>query len=155
MFHQANLRAYDGTHSLLGDLLDRTLAKYNNLFVLPILSPTMDDLGQRMAKRMQYNTAGVTARIVPGKSITLTAQQPATVPITGLHTEGNESYGGQSISYITLSAGQVVTVELPAKVTPALTDTATATATTTPANTATLTPSNTPVRSPAQNPGRP
>ena len=25
MFHQANLRAYDGDHSLLGDLLDWTL----------------------------------------------------------------------------------------------------------------------------------
>ena len=59
MFHQTNMEAYDGTHSLLSDLLDATLAKYNSLFTLPVLSPPMggsaNSLGDRMAQRMQYS----------------------------------------------------------------------------------------------------
>jgi hypothetical protein len=112
MFHQANLRAYDGTHTLLGDLLDRALAKYNRLFNLPVRSPTQDNLGKTVANRMQYRNAGVTASINPGVSITLTAQQTAVVPVTGLNTVGAERYGGQSISYITLQAGQSITLPL-------------------------------------------
>ena len=30
MFHQSNLHAYDGTHSLLGDLYDATFTTYSN-----------------------------------------------------------------------------------------------------------------------------
>ena len=112
MFHQPNLRAYDGTHSLLSDLLDRTLAKYNAIYNLPILSPTMDNLGQTVASRMQYNAAGVSATIQPGKSITLTAQNAVTVPVTGLGGNNAETYGGQTIAYITLRAGQSVTLPL-------------------------------------------
>jgi hypothetical protein len=112
MFHQPNLRAYDGKHSLLSDLLDRTLAKYNATYNLPILSPTMDDLGQTVASRMQYNAAGVSATIKPGKSITLTAQHDVTVPITGVGGWSAESYGGQRISYVRVRAGQTVTISL-------------------------------------------
>ncbi|MBK9714185.1 MAG: hypothetical protein IPO81_23200 [Kouleothrix sp.] len=112
MFHQPNLRAYDGSHTLLGDLLDRTLAKYDQLFNLPIQSPTMDELGRRVAARMGYNQAGVTASIVPGQSITLHAQQGATVPVTGLCGSGAEIYGGQSIAHISLTAGQSITLPL-------------------------------------------
>jgi hypothetical protein len=112
MFHQTNLRAYDGKHSLLSDLLDRTLAKYNALYKLPIVSPTMDQLGQIVASRMQYNAAGVSATIQPGRSITLTAQSAVTIPITGVGGFTSESYGGQRISYISLRAGQTVTIPL-------------------------------------------
>jgi hypothetical protein len=112
MFHQPNLRAYDGTHTLLGDLLDLTLQKYAQHYTLPILSPTMDSLGQIVANRMQYNDAGVTASIIPGVSITIAAQKAASVPVTGLNTAGAEIYGGQPISYINLTAGQSVTLPL-------------------------------------------
>ncbi len=112
MFHQANLRAYSGNRTLLGDLLDLTFQKYNRLFTLPITSLTMDSLGQQMAARMQYNTAGATASIVPGQTITLTAQRAATIPVTGLRSPDAEFFGGQYISYITLSAGQSVTLPL-------------------------------------------
>lgn len=114
MFHQPNLRAYDGVHSLLGDLLDRTFAKYNALFNLPVVDLTLDKIGQRMASRMQYNAAGVTASIVPGKSITLTAKKAVSVPVTGLSVTGAEVYGGQPIASINLNAGQTVTIPLPA-----------------------------------------
>ena len=112
MFHQPNLRAYDGTHTLLGDLLDLTLQKYAQHYTLPILSPTMDSLGQIVANRMQYNDAGVTASIIPGVSITIAAQKAASVPVTGLNTADAEIYGGQPISYINLTAGQSVTLPL-------------------------------------------
>ncbi len=110
MFHQPNLRAYDGTHTLLGDLLDLTLQKYARYYNLPIVNATMDDLGSRVARRMQYNSAGVTATVVPGVSITITAQKAVVVPVTGLHSEGAEFYGGQNISSIQLNAGQSITL---------------------------------------------
>src|SRR5574341_1258753 len=112
MFHETNLRAYDGGHTLLGDLVDRLLAKYNSLFALPVVSPTMDDLGVRVAGRMNYNTAGVTASVVPGQSITISARQDVVVPVTGLNTSGSETYGGQFIAHVALSAGQTVTLSL-------------------------------------------
>src|SRR5579883_1983098 len=68
MFHQPNLRAYDGQHTLLGDLLDLVMKKYAQYYNLAVTSPTMDSLGQTVASRMQYNGAGVTASIVPGVS---------------------------------------------------------------------------------------
>lgn len=119
MFHQPNLRAYDGTHSLLGDLLDATLAKYKALVSVPLTSPTMDALGGLQADRIQYNRAwksgGLTASIVPGKSITLHSDQAVTVPVTGLNAGkaySTETYAGQKISYVKLGAGQTITLPL-------------------------------------------
>jgi hypothetical protein len=111
MFHQANLRAYDGTHSLLSDLLDRTLAKYNQLFALPITSPTMDTLGRRIANRMDLD-AGITASI-SSSGIMLTAQRDAIVPITGLSINGAEYYGTVHIGHIALKGNQPVTLAIP------------------------------------------
>jgi hypothetical protein len=112
MFHQPNMRAYSSGHTLLGDLLDQTFQKYSQYFNLPLINKTMNDLGVTVADRMQYNKAGVTASIVPGVSITLTAQQACRVPVTGLNASGAETYGGQKISYVNLSAGQSVTLPL-------------------------------------------
>ncbi|HEU5226820.1 MAG TPA: hypothetical protein VFU49_03330 [Ktedonobacteraceae bacterium] len=112
MFHQPNLRAYDGKHTLLGDLLDLTMKKYAQYYNLVVMNPTMDALGQKVTNRMQYNGAGVTASIIPGVSITITAQKAARVPVTGLNTPGAENYGGQFISYVNLAAGQSVTLPL-------------------------------------------
>lgn len=117
MFHQPNLVAYDGVHSLLGDLLDRTFAKYASYFNLPVLSPTMDALGVKVANRMNYNASGVKATLNPNKTITLTVTRAAIIPVTGLKvaataTTSNESYGGQNIASIKLAAGQSVTLPL-------------------------------------------
>lgn len=111
MFHQSNLRAYDGTHTLLGDLLGLTLQKYQQWYNLPIVSPTMDQLGQTVAARMQYLSGGVTASI-SGLTITLRAQRAARVPVTGLFTLGAQSYGGQYVSFVNLAAGQSLTLPL-------------------------------------------
>jgi hypothetical protein len=114
MFHQANLKAYDGTHSLLGDLVDATLAKYNRMVNLPILSEAEHNIGLRMANRMAYNTSGVTATYIPCTSLTLSATRAVQVPVTGVaYGTTRESYGNQTISYIQLQANQPVSVAVP------------------------------------------
>ncbi len=110
MFHQSNLRAYDGTHSLLSDLLDRTLAKFTALVQVPISSLAMDELAERVAARMRYNGGGITASLVSGRQIILSAQQTASVPITGLYGSDAEFYCGQWISHISLEPGMSVTL---------------------------------------------
>src|SRR5207244_5839042 len=113
MFHQPNLHDYDGQgHSLISDTYDQTFSKYEALYKLPVLSLTLDQLGQKMQARGQYNKSGVTATVIPGVSVTITAQQPAVIPVTGLNSAGAEVYGSQNISYITLAAGQSVTLPL-------------------------------------------
>src|SRR5262249_10766915 len=65
MFHQTNLRAYDGTHTLLGDLLDQTLGKYERILTLPVVGLGHAELGEWTAKRMRYDAAGLSATILP------------------------------------------------------------------------------------------
>jgi hypothetical protein len=111
MFHQPNLRAYDGVHSLLGDLIQATLAKYNLYYNLPMRSESQHSLGTRMNQRMNYDTAGVTGSLVPCTSLTLTAQKSVLVPVTGAYTgTSNELYGGQNITYIQLQPNTPVTI---------------------------------------------
>ena len=118
MFHQPNVAAYDGTHSLLSDLLDATLTKYKQYETLPILSPALDEVGKKMAARMSYNAAGVTSSFVPNQSVTLTATHSTVVPVSGLTPRApvppsvtTETYGGQPISYVTLTANVPVTIQ--------------------------------------------
>lgn len=116
MFHQPNLRAYDGTRSLLSDLLDMTFAKYAMYSVLPIETLTQQKIGERMANRMQYNAAGVSAKMVGRTTIVLTAQQDATVPITGASTActgcKNDPIGSQNVVWVPVKAGVPLTLTL-------------------------------------------
>jgi hypothetical protein len=119
MFHQPNLHAYDGTRSILGDLYDATFNTYFKLFNLPVLSPTLDGLGQKMQNRDAYNRSGVTARVVSGATPQIVVSIPAgspvaavTVPLTGLNSTGAEVYGGKNISHLPLTKGQTVTLPL-------------------------------------------
>jgi hypothetical protein len=114
MFHQANVRDMGGGKSLLSDLLDATLDKYAARATFPVVSPTMNELAQRVKDRMALNASGVTATIEPGSSITVRVTNAATIPITGLCTPAAESYGGQRISYLPVAAGQPVSVSLTA-----------------------------------------
>src|SRR5438552_17311055 len=59
---------------------------------------------------MRYNATGIVASIQPDQAThTITATQSAVVPVTGLCSTGSESYGGQCISHVSLTAGQTVT----------------------------------------------
>ena len=117
MFHQANLFPYDGKNNIMGDLINRTLAKYNAISTLPIVSLAQHEIGQRMASRMAYNKAGVSARLVLGSTssqIQVTAaNSAANVPITGVIAGSTEQYGRQTISTVAVNAGSTVTVAGP------------------------------------------
>jgi len=116
MFHQPNLRAYDGTNSLMGDLIDATLVKYEQLFKLPVLSPGQVATGETMAARMVYNKSGAKATLALGATpqITLRTTKAVTVPLTGVTLpSGTETYGGQPISWVTLPAGGSATLPGP------------------------------------------
>lgn len=114
MFHQPNLRAYDGVHTLLSDLLDATLTKYLGYYTLPVVSPRMDVLGVRMANRTVTRAAGLNATIEPGVGLVLLSPIDVTIPITGLKLAGAESYAGQWISWVALKANQSMTLPLTA-----------------------------------------
>lgn len=107
MFHIPNVRAYDGSHSLLGDLIDATFAKYRAMVKLPIRNQTQHAVGLKMASRMSFDLSGTTASLKPCVSVTVTALQATKVPITGVaFGTSREVYGGQNISYVSLAAGQ-------------------------------------------------
>jgi hypothetical protein len=112
MFHQADCRDYGGGHSLLSDLMDRTLAKYGALVKLPVVSPTMDDVGQRVANRMRYDAAQASATIGPGRTLALHVSQVARVPVTGLCTAGAERYAGEWISFVDVDPSSDVMLPL-------------------------------------------
>jgi hypothetical protein len=108
--------------SLLSDTYDLTFSKYEALYKLPVLTPTLDQMGVLMQNRNSFNLSGVTASIVAAGtanatlSITMpsTATVPAAViPVTGLTSTGSELYGGQTISHIDMSSGQTINFPLP------------------------------------------
>jgi hypothetical protein len=116
MFHQSNLRSYTNKNSLLGDLINATLNKFNSMYKLPIRSPSQHDAGVLMAARMAYNASGVSGRILLGttNSISLKTVSPVNVPLTGInYGSSKESYGGQTISTISLGANGAATIPAP------------------------------------------
>lgn len=118
MFHQSNLRVYSGTNSLLSDLLNAVLTKYNKYYKsLPIRSPQLSDIGTLGKQRLVFNTSNVAATLVPGKSITVSGSrtdgQSVVVPVTGVtFGTSTETYGGQSISNITLLPATAYTTQI-------------------------------------------
>ena len=117
MFHQSNLRAYDGKKSMLGDLINATLIKYTKMMALPIRSPSQHETGVLMAARMAYNASGASGllRLGTTNSIALKTVKAVQLPLTGIsYGTRTESYGGQPISTVSLGAGAVLTVPAPA-----------------------------------------
>jgi hypothetical protein len=115
MFHSSNWRAYDGVHTVLGDLLTATFQKYIKYYNLPVQGNNEHQLGVNMTNWMAYKASGAVATLTPCKSITLTDTKAAAIPITGV-TSGTsvETYGGQATSNITVNPGTTATVALPA-----------------------------------------
>lgn len=129
MFHQPDLHfsinsapgmpSSGKTSSLLSDTYDQTFGQYKQLYNLPVLSPTLDQLGQGMENRNAYNLSNVTASIVGagGPNATISVTMPpgaavpnAVIPITGLNSAGAEIYGGQYITHVPINAGQTITL---------------------------------------------
>ena len=124
MFHQPNLRDYNGLgNTLLGDLLDAVANKYERLYNFPALSPTMNNLAVLLQQRQAYNESGVVATRNANNTVTLTVTKGARIPVTGLVNGGvvsytgaapsitAETYAGQRITYVTLAAGASVTLK--------------------------------------------
>lgn len=114
MFHQPNLRAYDGAHTLLSDLLDATFAKYKAAYTLPVRNLSEHEVGIRMAQRMAFNASGVNGVLVPCTSLTLTVSSAALIPLTGVAAGSTEVYGGQPISSVPVNVSTPTTIPLPA-----------------------------------------
>ena len=131
MFHQPDLHFSVNTApgmpstgqptSLIADTYNQTFSLYKQLYNLPVLSPTLDRLGQAMENRNAFNLSNVTASIVgaygPGATISVTVPSSSSVPsaiipVTGLNSTGAEIYGGQYISHISVTAGQTITLPL-------------------------------------------
>jgi hypothetical protein len=122
MFHQPNTVEYAPGRTLLGDLVNRVLQKYNAMYSLPIRNLREHQVGRLMANRMAFNaakSAGLSAQLVPcgalnaSPTVTLTSPRTVLVPLTGARFGPRvETYGGQTISYIQINAGQTVVVPL-------------------------------------------
>src|SRR4029079_18278645 len=68
-------------------------------------SPTMDELGRRMANRMRDDAASPSATIGPGAVIIVRGCASRTVPLTGVCTVASEIYAGDPVAYIDLAPG--------------------------------------------------
>ncbi len=106
--------------SLISDTYDLTFSKYEALYQLPVLSPTLDQLATNMQNRNAYNLSGATASLIgaPGAqtiqiTVPATATVPAIIPVSGLNSTGAELYGTKYISHITMTPGQKVTLSVP------------------------------------------
>ena len=110
MFHQPNLRDYNGQgNTLLGDLFDRVADKYESYYNFPFLSPTQDELGELVRDRNEYEASQVAGTVNADGSVSISVVNAARIPVTGLRTADSEFYAGEWITYVDLGAGQAVT----------------------------------------------
>jgi len=113
MYHQANMRAYDGVHSLLSDLHDQAIQKLRRYSNLPLESPDLVRVGTKMADVIARNASTMTARLQPGVSVTLTSPTALRVAVSGVCVVlGSEVYGGKCITTVNVPAGGTVTLGL-------------------------------------------
>lgn len=110
MWHQSNLRAYDGTNSLMSDVIGATFKKYSAISTLPVVSLSQSEIGKALESRMAYNASGVVGTMVPGTGIVLTVTKAATIPVTGVCYGTCETYGSQQISYVQAKPGTKITI---------------------------------------------
>src|SRR5207253_11048375 len=94
MFHQSNLSSYQDTRSLFTDVIDRTLQKFAEISLLPVLSLPQSEIGKLLTDRMSWLGSGAHATLIPGESITVSAVNGARIPVTGICTRECGDYGG-------------------------------------------------------------
>jgi len=72
------------TASLLSDTYNQTFSLYKQVYNLPVLSPTLDQLGQAMQSRNAFNLFDVTASIigVGGPNPTISVTMPASASVS-------------------------------------------------------------------------
>lgn len=109
-FHSANLRNYGGGDTLVYDWLNAVVNKYNSYMQLPIINIDYLSNGEMSKEKLlasEANVRGVWDR--NANTVTVTADSPVTVRMTGL--ESSDNYGGQYQVKATVDEnGQVFTV---------------------------------------------
>src|SRR5690606_32491583 len=113
MFHQANLVAYDGVHSLFTDFSDAVINKIRELSPLPINSLDQTTIASITLDRMAFNQSGVSGTISPGVGMIIRVSKNAKVPVSGICKGSCDSNGGQPISYYSVSSTSPTFVPLP------------------------------------------
>jgi len=110
MFHQSNMRVYlaqpeNKNFFLLEELLEATFAKFKSYYNLPIMSPTMDDLGREVQSHMEIEN--VTAVLAPGIGMSIESNKDTKTPVTGFTVDGADCmmYGGQKQCSVSLKQG--------------------------------------------------
>lgn len=113
MYHQANMRAYDGVHSTFSDLHDLALQKLRRHSKLPVESPDMVRVGNKMADTMARNASNLTAILRPGEAITLSSSTAVRVVVSGVcQLLGSDVYAGKCITTKNVPAGGTATLPL-------------------------------------------
>ncbi len=105
MFHQANLWRFQGNHTLLTDLLDRVLNKFEAASNLPVLTVGQTQLGQLLEERLGYWKAEVIGTVWPDDRVTISAKRGAVVPLTGVCEERCEDYGPFRVASVVVPEG--------------------------------------------------
>lgn len=116
-FHMLNVRAYDGVHSLMSDLLGQALQRYQALVNFPIVSLTMSGVSTQMANRMAFNAAQpqLSAKVVTtasGSALQISSPVGVTVPVTGLPSPIAHSYGVTAQAELSVAPGGTTTIPL-------------------------------------------
>ncbi len=107
MFHQANLWRYRDSRTLMTDLLEKVLARFEWLSKLPVLSVEQTRRGQLLVERAGFWKDNVRGTIWPDDRVTLAAEQGAVVPITGVCEERCETYGPYRMASVSVPEGAV------------------------------------------------
>jgi hypothetical protein len=107
-FHQVNLRVYDAAgHTLQFDWLERVLAAYEGVVKLPLASLRFYELGDLAWRKVLAREAQPSGWVDTSTGqVTLSALGEADVDVTGI--AGGQTYGGQSLASVHLSATPVV-----------------------------------------------
>jgi hypothetical protein len=117
-FHMDNLLLYDGTHSIMTDLLNASIAEYESIFTLPVLTLDMHTIAPILQTFASYTASGVVGVYTPGVSVVLTTINAATIPVTGFCSQTTcATYGGQVQDAVSMAANSTVTVSLTAAIT--------------------------------------
>ena len=121
-FHTSNTVTYDGVHSLMSDLFDAAIQKYEQICSIPIYSlQNMRDIAPVLEMRQSYDSSGVTGVYTPGVSVVLTTVNGATIPVTGACSQATcPRYGGQMQDMVSMAPNSSVTLSLSAGTGPGL-----------------------------------
>jgi hypothetical protein len=100
-FHQSNLRDYGAGRTLQIDWMNAVMTRYEQIFTLPVRTPTAPELGPDALDRIVSREQNVRGWVdLDTGQVTLQANGTAHPLVTGL--TGGEVYGGQTIGKVTV-----------------------------------------------------